>query len=53
MPRKKDMPSEIVSWFQEASPETAATVLAIVKGIVARKQPAKAKRQPNVAAPPK
>ena len=52
MAAKKDPASVVVQFFNEAPPEVAATVLAIVKGIVQRRQPAKVKpRQTRAAAP--
>lgn len=41
MAPRKDPASVVVEWFEAASPETAKTVLAIVKAIVARKSPPK------------
>lgn len=50
MAAKKDPASVVVEFFSTAPPETAATVLAIVKGIVARRLPAKVKpRQTRTA----
>ena len=45
MAAKKEPASVVVDFFSTAPLDTVATVLAIVKGIVARRQPAKAKRQ--------
>lgn len=51
MAAKKDPASVVVQFFNEAPPEVAATVLAIVKGIVQRRQPAKVKpRQARASA---
>jgi hypothetical protein len=43
VPQKKDPASAVVEFFSTAPLETVQTVLAIVKGIVARRQPAKTK----------
>ena len=39
MARKKDAGSSVVEFFETATLETAQTVLAICKGVVARRQP--------------
>lgn len=44
MAQRKDPAAAVVDFFNAAPLETAATVLAICKGIVAKRQPAKAKR---------
>jgi hypothetical protein len=44
MAPRKDPASVVVDFFSTVPIETAATVLAICKGIVAKRQPAKAKR---------
>lgn len=41
MARKKDPASVVVEFFEAAPVDTAVTVLAICKGIVARRQPTK------------
>jgi hypothetical protein len=47
---RKDPASVVVDFFSTAPVETAATVLAICKGIVAKRQPARAKpRKPATA----
>lgn len=43
MPPKKDPASTVVQFFHDAPLDTAHTVLAICKDIVARRQPARAK----------
>jgi len=49
---KKEPASVVVDFFSTAPLDTVATVLAIVKGIVARRQPAKVKpRQTRTSAP--
>jgi hypothetical protein len=54
MSRRIDPASQVVQFFSEAPLDQAATVLAIVKGILARRQPktkpAKPTRKPNGAA---
>lgn len=49
MPQRKNPASAVVEFFETASIETAQTVLAICKGVVARRQPTKAK--PRTRAP--
>jgi hypothetical protein len=44
MAPRKDPASVVVDFFSTVPIETAATVLAICKGIVAKRQPAKARR---------
>jgi hypothetical protein len=44
MAPRKDPASVVVDFFSTAPIETAATVLAICKGIVAKRQPAKSRR---------
>jgi hypothetical protein len=51
MARRKDPASEVIEFFQTVSPETAQTVLNICKGIVAKRQPARASK-PRVVKPP-
>lgn len=50
MPQKKDPASTVVQFFDHAPLETAQTVLAICKDIVARRQPARAKASRKPAA---
>ncbi len=44
MASRKDPASAVVAFFDTVSLETAQTVLAICKGIVTRRQPARAKK---------
>jgi hypothetical protein len=46
MAPRKDPASVVVDFFSTAPIETAATVLAICKGIVAKRQPVRAKPRP-------
>jgi hypothetical protein len=50
MPTRKDPASQVVEFFESASIETAQTVLAICKSVVARRAP---KGAPRRAAKPK
>jgi hypothetical protein len=52
MARKKDIASVVVEFFETASVDTAVTVLAICKGIVARRQPATKPRRATKPAVP-
>jgi hypothetical protein len=52
MARKKDLPSVVVEFFEAAPIDTAVTVLAICKGIVARRQPAKPRAKTGVTRRP-
>jgi hypothetical protein len=51
VPQKKDPASVVVEFFQNAPLDTVQTVLAICKGIVARRQPAKVKTRAAKSAP--
>lgn len=50
MGKRRDPASDVVSFFETASVETAETVLNICKGVVARRKPA-TMRKPRAAKP--
>jgi hypothetical protein len=51
MPRRKDPVAEITSWFEDASPEQADIMFAVVRGIMNRKQPPAPRRRAHRKAP--